>query len=143
MDSPISLFNTLSLQYIFANNLTQVINGILQKIDVSLGPKQNSADSEKQNVDELLAVLASIITDLNLSQVENEEANRVSVEPINDAFLRSALKKTSNILYQPETFLSKQMYELENGQIIVEDCKNNIDSCQFEGIKSISKKRLR
>ncbi|KAH1027830.1 hypothetical protein HUJ05_001266, partial [Dendroctonus ponderosae] len=142
VDTPISLFNTLSLQYIFANNLTQVINGILQKIDVSLGPKQNSIDSSAskiQNINELLSVLASIIPDLNLSEAGNEEhsaySNRIPLESINRPFLRSAFKKTSNILYQPETFISKQTYELENGQIIVEDCKNHIGDCQFEDEK--------
>ncbi|CAG9768596.1 unnamed protein product [Ceutorhynchus assimilis] len=113
LEVPISLFNTLSLGFILQNNLSEVINNVVEKVDIHYDPNnQNNNFITNNNADlkEILGLLTKIMLQLNLSK------------PLDF----SSELKTSNILYS-----NKQIFRLDSGEIIVDDCRNHINQCQY------------
>lgn len=114
------------------NNFTEFVNHILKNVTVHLGPldfKNNEyTPNQSFNTYEILNVLASIMQQYNLSAIEQTFRN---------GFLEDALKITSNALYYSDTFDKaniKRIYELDNGEVIVDDCRHQIYQCQYEGM---------
>lgn len=132
---PTTLFNTISLEYILKRNLTEILNGMLKKVSVVLGPEdlQSKPKERFESLSEIISFLPSILPNMTSRQLE--EIIKTS-ETRNTNNERSLLRKTSNFLFNQVNGISstnENIYGLDEGQIIVHDCKSYIFQCQHEG----------
>lgn len=133
VEIPTTLFNTISLEYILKGNLTEILNGMLKKVSVVLGP-EDLQPKPTESLSEIISFLPSILPNMTSRQLEEIMQNSVKKNE------RSWLKKTSNILFNqgfPST--NDNIYALGEGQIIVHDCKSYIFQCQYEGTILVSR----
>lgn len=130
LEIPTTLFNTISLEYILKRNLTEILNGMLKKVAVVLGP-EDLQPKPKESLSEIISFLPSILPNMTFRQLEEIIDKSVTRNTNNE---RNWLKKTSNILFnQANSSTNENFYALDEGQIIVHDCKSYIFQCQYEG----------
>lgn len=134
VEIPTTLFNTISLEYILKRNLTEILNGMLKKVSVVLGP-EDLQPKPKESLSEIISFLPSIWPNMTSRQLEIMQNSATNNK-------RSWLKKISNILFNqaigfPST--NDNIYALDEGQIIVHDCKSYIFQCQYEGTILVSR----
>lgn len=135
VEIPTTLFNTISLEYILKRNLTEILNGMLKKVSVVLGP-EDLQPKPKESLSEIISFLPSIWPNMTSRQLEEIMQNSATNNK------GSWLKKISNILFNqaigfPST--NDNIYALDEGQIIVHDCKSYIFQCQYEGTILVSR----
>ncbi|KAL1505876.1 hypothetical protein ABEB36_005333 [Hypothenemus hampei] len=107
------------------NNLTKVLNDLTQRINVYLGSREQYRNDPLEGDASFPNRINSDITILN-----------------QDDLLRNILlKHLLNSLYTNNitAIINRQMYQLENGRIIVDVCKYEIEQCQYEGIDILLK----
>ncbi|KAL1505875.1 hypothetical protein ABEB36_005332 [Hypothenemus hampei] len=121
---PIELSNNLDLHYMLQNNLTKVLNDLTQRINVYLGSREQYRNDPLEGDASFPNRINSDITILN-----------------QDDLLRNILlKHLLNSLYTNNitAIINRQMYQLENGRIIVDVCKYEIEQCQYEDEEPIT-----